>query len=219
MTVGHPRHQFRSHLELCEQDYHLLEAAAVTTMKHMGLWPHGWLLEDLIDVGWERVFFYAETYEKFERYGYLHAISHMTRYIYAERHRRVHDLWAGKTVGESAERTEYSEPILIPSPAVVLQERERWECTGCGYLAEEQSGVCPKCGQKTWRPVQRREGVPVSPDPEPDGEVTAWARMALKDWSSTAPPGAWANPVAERTAPLIAALAAMPSFWTKNHRP
>ena len=151
----------------------------MTTMKHMGLWPHGWPLEDLIDVGWQYVFFYAETYEKFERYGYLHAISHMTRYIYAERHRRVHDLWAGKTVGESAERTEYSEPILIPSPAVVLQERERWECTGCGYLAEEQSGVCPKCGQKTWRPVQRREGVPVSPDPEPDGEVTAWAQRVL----------------------------------------
>lgn len=75
---GPPRTQFKSHLEMRPCDYERLELAAKTVIKRTGTRCP---IEDLIDVGWQKVFFYAKTYEHFEHYGYLHAIRAMGRYL------------------------------------------------------------------------------------------------------------------------------------------
>ncbi len=77
-TKGKPRKFHRAFLDLEPQDYCILEAAAQTSIKRFGLQGR-WPVEDLVDFGWERVFFYCRTHEQFKRYGFLHCITEMSK--------------------------------------------------------------------------------------------------------------------------------------------
>jgi hypothetical protein len=84
---GRPIVVTRARMELTKDDYCILEAAARTSAKRMGvlrIWP----VEDLISVGWRRVFFYRETHEDFAKYGYSNCIREMCIYIKKEQQKR-----------------------------------------------------------------------------------------------------------------------------------
>lgn len=86
---GHPRKFTRAFLELRPEDYCILEAAAVTTLKRLGL-RDVWPVEDLVDFGWERVFFYCRTYEQFRTKGFLACITAMCQRIRQEQKTQAH---------------------------------------------------------------------------------------------------------------------------------
>ncbi len=92
---GHPRTITRAFLDLRPEDYQLLEAAAKTTLKRLHLSSNCWPVEDLIDAGWERVFFYCRTYEQFHTKGFLPCIREMANHIHdwTRRNMKSYDEW------------------------------------------------------------------------------------------------------------------------------
>jgi DNA-binding CsgD family transcriptional regulator len=78
---GVPRRQFRAHLELTEEAYAILEAAAHRVLERLGMLDTNFVTkEDLIDHCWQATFFYLRSYEEL-KVLFLRARDEMWRYV------------------------------------------------------------------------------------------------------------------------------------------
>ena len=162
MSQHRPRRQCQSHLEFREQDYCLLEAAATEALRRTGSFGK-FDKAELVSVGWELVFFYAKSYDWFEKYGYVHAVKHMQRHIYNSRSRCV-SLEELEEQGFQWERLEeVGEPLPLEfvKPLVLyLHGRNRWivemRLHGVEFhvLAEMMSVSCSSAQSYYWQAVR-----------------------------------------------------------------
>jgi hypothetical protein len=133
-VYGRPRQQFQPHLEFTDQAYHILEAAATTTLHRMRLLGSEYVTkEDLIDHCWATTFFYVKDDKELEKRMYLNAQAAMYRYIKDKFGPRVYTPIGPADEDRETAPFDVVSPRELDDPAVTVALVDEWKNLPAAY--------------------------------------------------------------------------------------